>query len=431
MPRDSNGNYTLPSGNPVVTGTTISSSWGNTTLTDIGTVLTASLDRSGNGSMLAALKILDGTAAAPGVAFGAEPSTGLYRAAANTVGLSIGGTVRYTFTPTALTLSGQNVVLNAPASGTTLVLDQIGSGASAALLLNVINNSNYFEATDGTSILLFEEDGSHNHLIGTSTNHALSFFTDNVARIQISAAGNVIVNSSTTGTSLSISGANATFPTLNVGIGGSSSVTVEAAGSVGVYSFYAVSSASQILGLALVTNAKNYNFIVGNSVANALSICDNGVDRLRILSTGGVVLTGDSTVATLSVVAGAGGVHPLITQDEAGNGPFNVGYLEVPMILKNASYGYVLSDSGKSLVCTGAAPFTWTIPANASVAYPVGTTLSGTHLGSGSITVAITTDTLVWLGTGGTGSRTLSPNGKFTATKVAATEWTISGINLS
>lgn len=48
MPRDGSGNYTLPSGNPVVSGTVISSSgWGNPTMSDIAAALTQSLSRDG------------------------------------------------------------------------------------------------------------------------------------------------------------------------------------------------------------------------------------------------------------------------------------------------------------------------------------------------------------------------------------------------
>lgn len=48
MPRDISGNYTLPAGNPVVTGTTISSTWANSTLSDIAAALTASLSIDGS-----------------------------------------------------------------------------------------------------------------------------------------------------------------------------------------------------------------------------------------------------------------------------------------------------------------------------------------------------------------------------------------------
>jgi hypothetical protein len=47
MSRNGSGTYNLPAGNPVVSGTTISSTWANTTLTDIGTALTNSLASDG------------------------------------------------------------------------------------------------------------------------------------------------------------------------------------------------------------------------------------------------------------------------------------------------------------------------------------------------------------------------------------------------
>lgn len=47
MPRSGSGSYTLPAGNPVVPGTTITSTWANTTMSDIGTALTASIAYDG------------------------------------------------------------------------------------------------------------------------------------------------------------------------------------------------------------------------------------------------------------------------------------------------------------------------------------------------------------------------------------------------
>jgi len=48
MPRNGSGQYTLPAGNPAVTGTTISSSgWANPTLSDIASALTASISVDG------------------------------------------------------------------------------------------------------------------------------------------------------------------------------------------------------------------------------------------------------------------------------------------------------------------------------------------------------------------------------------------------
>lgn len=79
MPRDTDGTYTLPLP-PVVSGTTISSSWANVTMDDIATTLTQSLDRQGRGGMLAPFQFDDGTQSLPGATWAAEPTTGFYRA---------------------------------------------------------------------------------------------------------------------------------------------------------------------------------------------------------------------------------------------------------------------------------------------------------------------------------------------------------------
>lgn len=47
MARNGSGTYSLPAGNPVVTGTTISSTWANNTLSDIATALTNSIAKDG------------------------------------------------------------------------------------------------------------------------------------------------------------------------------------------------------------------------------------------------------------------------------------------------------------------------------------------------------------------------------------------------
>ncbi len=47
MSRNGSGTYILPTGNPVVTGTTITSNWANTTLSDMATALTGSVAADG------------------------------------------------------------------------------------------------------------------------------------------------------------------------------------------------------------------------------------------------------------------------------------------------------------------------------------------------------------------------------------------------
>lgn len=91
MPRDSSGVYTLPLP-PVVANNDILASFENTTDSDLASEITQSLDRSGRGGMLAPFKIFDGGASTPGLSFTLEPNTGFFRKAPNVIALSVGGT---------------------------------------------------------------------------------------------------------------------------------------------------------------------------------------------------------------------------------------------------------------------------------------------------------------------------------------------------
>jgi len=110
------------------------------------------------------------------------------------------------------------------------------------------------------------------------------------------------------------------------------------------------------------------------------------------------------------------------------------GYLGVPQNSKSTAYTLVLADAGKHIFhpSVDTTARTWTIPANSSVAFPVGTAITFVNQnGAGVITIAITTDIMRLAGAGTTGSRTLAVNGVATALKITATEWIISGSNLT
>jgi hypothetical protein len=109
----------------------------------------------------------------------------------------------------------------------------------------------------------------------------------------------------------------------------------------------------------------------------------------------------------------------------------SVGYLGLPQSGTATSATLGIADAGKHIYVTTASQ-TITIPANASVAYPIGTTL--TFIAGASATtvlIAITSDTLRLAGGTSTGQRTLAANGMATAVKVAATTWYINGIGLT
>jgi hypothetical protein len=111
-----------------------------------------------------------------------------------------------------------------------------------------------------------------------------------------------------------------------------------------------------------------------------------------------------------------------------------VGTKNVPQNSQSTNYTLVLSDAGKHILHPSAdtTARTITIPANSSVAFPIGTAITFVNQnGAGVMTIAITTDTLRFAGTVMTGSRSLAANGMATALKITATEWIISGAGIS
>lgn len=110
-----------------------------------------------------------------------------------------------------------------------------------------------------------------------------------------------------------------------------------------------------------------------------------------------------------------------------------LGYLNVPVNSQSAAYTLVDTDAGKAILhpSTDANARTFTIPANSSVAYEVGTVLTFINMTSQVVTIAITTDTMYLAGTGTTGSRSLAQYGMATAIKLTSTTWLISGTGLT
>jgi hypothetical protein len=115
------------------------------------------------------------------------------------------------------------------------------------------------------------------------------------------------------------------------------------------------------------------------------------------------------------------------------DGTDSVGFRNVPINSQSAAYTAVLADSGKAILhpSTDANARTFTIPANASVAYPLGTVLTFINMTSQVVTIAITSDTMYLAGPGTTGSRSLAQYGMASAIKMTSTTWIISGSGLT
>jgi hypothetical protein len=188
MSRNTTGTYSLPTtGNPVQTGTTVSSTWANATLSDIATELTNSLDRSGRGAMLAPLQVQDGTSAAPSVTFASETTSGLYRAGT--------GDVRYVVTGTevAKAKADGTFTMNAPVVGTSHLLLNGGNPGSTTAFKNYVTPKNICKAwasvstngsggitlLDGFNIASVVFDGGGSGAFYATVNFAQAFANNN------------------------------------------------------------------------------------------------------------------------------------------------------------------------------------------------------------------------------------------------------------
>ena len=96
-----------------------------------------------------------------------------------------------------------------------------------------------------------------------------------------------------------------------------------------------------------------------------------------------------------------------------------------PQNIQSANYTLVLGDAGKQIFhpASDANARTYTIPANSSVAFPIGTVVLFTVENGGTpVAVAINSDTLV-NGSGLTGAVTVPANNTLACIKVTATKW--------
>jgi hypothetical protein len=149
--------------------------------------------------------------------------------------------------------------------------------------------------------------------------------------------------------------------------------------------------------------------IIGNRIATTVT---NANLELECNGTGGVVINNIAEATTASTAR-------------------SVGYLGIPASTVSTSATLTIADAGEHVYVTTNSQ-TITIPANSSVAYPVGTTITFIAGPSATtVTIAITSDTMYLAGAGTTGSRTLAAHGMATAVKVASTTWYINGVGLT
>jgi hypothetical protein len=180
--------------------------------------------------------------------------------------------------------------------------------------------------------------------------------------------------------------------------------------------------------------------VTGGSITGItdLAVADGGTGASTLTG----VLKGNGTSAFTAATAGTDYVAPSGALGTPSSGTLSsctvdgtdaVGFRNVPVNSQSAAYTLVLADSGKVILhpAGDANARTFTIPANSSVAYAVGTAITFINMTSQVVTIAITTDTMYLSAAGTTGSRSLAQYGSATAIKITSTNWVISGSGLT
>lgn len=131
MSRNGSGTYSLPAGNPVSSGTVITSSWANTTLSDIATALTGSVAADGQTPITGALNLSNNKInnLATGVALTDAATVAQVTTSVAITGGSIDGTTIGATTPSTGKFTTLEATGNVSFTGTGYVLIPTGTTA--------------------------------------------------------------------------------------------------------------------------------------------------------------------------------------------------------------------------------------------------------------------------------------------------------------
>ena len=252
------------------------------------------------------------------------------------------------------------------------------------------------------------------------------------------------------GTSAQVLKVTAGVPAWGTDSAGTGTVTSVAVsgGTTGLTTSGGPITTSGTITLAGTLAAANGGTGIANNAASTLTITGAFATTVTVTGATGVTLPTTGTLATLAgteTLTNKTLTSPTLTTPALGtpasgilssctvDGTDEVGFKNIPQNSKSAAYTLVLADAGKHIFhpSTDANARTFTIPANSSVAYAIGTALTFINMTAAVVTIAITTDTMYLSSAGTTGSRSLAIYGSATAIKMTSTTWLISGSGLT
>ena len=304
-------------------------------------------------------------------------------------------------------------------SGTALPVANGGTGVTTSTGTTNVVLSN-------SPVLVTPDLGTPSALVGTNITGTATAFTSSNVTTNANLTGDVtsVGNASTLATVNSNVGA---FTNANITVNAKGLITAAANGTAGGTVTSVAATVPAFLSIAGSPITTSGTLAITYS-GTALPVANGGTGVTTSTGSGNVVLSTSPTLVTPVLGTPTSGTLSGCTVD----GTNGVGYINVPQNAQTGSYTLVAADAGKHIYhAAAAAAATYTIPANGSVAYVIGTAVTFINMSTNNVTVAITTDTLYLGGTGTTGSRTLAQYGVATAVKMTSTTWVITGSGLT
>jgi hypothetical protein len=198
----------------------------------------------------------------------------------------------------------------------------------------------------------------------------------------------------------------------------------------GVATFLATPSSANLVA-AITDETGTGALLFGTSPEITTSVTTASTTFALINTTATTVNFAGAATTALNIGASNAPITGFAAPSTTSSTASSLGYLGVPASTVTTTNTLTIADAGEHVYVTTAGQ-TITIPDNASVAFPIGTTIGFIAGPSATtVTIAITSDTMYLGGLGTTGSRTLAAYGMATAIKVAATTWFISGNGLT
>lgn len=309
---------------------------------------------------------------------------------------------------------GSRVYLQTSTANSATAVGATPSGTGNSAAFNVFNSSDPANAGYLQFLINATEARLYSGFTGTGATLPMTFHTGGSERMRISAAGNLGIGKSAPDQLVQV-------------VGGNIDLQEQVAGRrIGFY--VGDSYTTGTIGAAVPT--ARYGLTFGSYVASSVNLggwggitfSTNDVERLRISNAGALGIGGANFgTAGQVLTSGGSGVAPTWSSVSGGGG--------FTQNIQSANYTLVLSDSGKQIFHPSAdtTARTFTIPANSSVAYPIGTELTVINqFGAGTVTLS-STDTLRLANTGTTGNVLVSTGGMAQLIKVTATEWLVNG----